>query len=122
MYFEIQAEDVSRAAKFYGELFGWTIEKAGEDLPVEYWRIHAERLAGGILRRPAPAPAPGQGTNAFTVSFEVDDFDDAAARVDAAGGQVAMEKFPVPGRSWQGYFLDTEGNTFGLFQPAVDAG
>jgi hypothetical protein len=28
----------------------------------------------------------------------------------------ALEKFAVPGTCWQGYFLDLEGNTFGLFQ------
>jgi len=28
----------------------------------------------------------------------------------------------VPGVCWQGYFLDTEGNTFGVFQPDSSAG
>jgi predicted enzyme related to lactoylglutathione lyase len=28
----------------------------------------------------------------------------------------------VPGVCWQGYFLDTEGNTFGIFQPDQSAG
>jgi len=30
-------------------------------------------------------------------------------------------KFAVPGRCWQGYFLDTEGNTFGVFEVDPDA-
>jgi uncharacterized protein len=28
-----------------------------------------------------------------------------------------LPKFAVPGVCWQGYFIDTEGNTFGIFQP-----
>lgn len=122
MYFEVQADDVERAAGFYRQVFGWEIEKAAEDLPVEYWRIHSTGLAGGLLQRPAPAPAPGQGTNAFVCSFEVDDFDRAAERIEQLGGQVALPKFPVPGACWQGYFVDTEGNTFGLFEVDESAG
>lgn len=116
MYFELQADDIDRAARFYTELFGWEIEKAEETLPVEYWRIHADGLAGGLLPRPAQAPAPGRGTNAFVVSFEVADFDRAAETIGALGGRVALPKFAVPGRCWQGYFIDTEGNTFGIFE------
>lgn len=122
MYFEIQADDVRRAAEFYREVLGWHFERAQEDLPVEYWRIHADGVAGGLLQRPAPAPAPEQGTNAFVVSFEVADFDRSAERISELGGQVAFPKFAVPGACWQGYFLDTEGNTFGLFQRDESAG
>jgi hypothetical protein len=34
---------------------------------------------------------------------------------------VALAKFAVPGVCWQGDFLDTEGNTFGIFQPDANA-
>ena len=47
---------------------------------------------------------------------EVRDFDTVAARIEQAGGQIALSKFAVPGVCWQGYFVDPEGNTFGLFQ------
>ena len=39
----------------------------------------------------------------------------------AAGGQVAMPKSALPGMAWQGYYLDTEGNVFGLHQPDPEA-
>lgn len=32
------------------------------------------------------------------------------------GGRVALPKFAVPGKCWQGYYLDKDGNTFGIFQ------
>ena len=115
-YFEIQAEDTNRAVRFYREIFGWKFDKI-EGLPIEYWRIETSGPRGGLLKRPAKTPPPEHGTNAFVCSMEVASFDDMAAKVASHGGQVAMPKFAVPGVCWQGYFIDTEGNTFGIFQP-----
>ena len=53
--------------------------------------------------------------------MEVSDFDAAAEKVALAGGVVALAKFAVPGVCWQGYFVDTEGNTFGVFQADTNA-
>jgi hypothetical protein len=114
-YFEIQADDPSRAVAFYREIFGWTFTKA-EGLPVEYWRIETEGPRGGLLKRPAKTPPSEHGTNAFVCSMEVENFDAIAARIVSAGGQIALPKFAVPGACWHGYFIDTEGNTFGIFQ------
>ena len=115
-YFEIQADDTNRAVRFYREIFGWKFDKI-EGLPIEYWRIETSGPRGGLLKRPAKTPPPEHGTNAFVCSMEVASFDDMAAKVASHGGQVAMPKFAVPGVCWQGYFIDTEGNTFGIFQP-----
>jgi predicted enzyme related to lactoylglutathione lyase len=114
-YFEIQADDPGRAVHFYREVFGWTFTRA-EGLPAEYWRIETQGLRGGLLKRPARRPAPEQGTNAFVCSMEVPNFDAVAAKIISTGGIVALPKFAVPGVCWQGYFIDTEGNTFGIFQ------
>lgn len=115
-YFEIQADDTNRAVRFYREIFGWKFDKI-EGLPIEYWRIETSGPRGGLLKRPAKTPPPEHGTNAFVCSMEVASFDDMAAKVASHGGQVAMAKFAVPGVCWQGYFIDPEGNTFGIFQP-----
>jgi uncharacterized protein len=114
-YFEIQADHPERAVIFYREIFGWAFIKA-EGMPIEYWRIETEGPRGGLLKRPANVPPPNTGTNAFVCSMEVANFDAIAARILSAGGQIALPKFAVPGVCWQGYFIDTEGNTFGLFQ------
>ena len=119
-YFEIQADDCGRASRFYASTFGWKFSKE-EGLPVEYWRIETDGIRGGLLKRPAKTPPTGHGTNAFVCSMEVASFDAMTARVLRAGGQIAMPKFAVPGVCWQGYFLDTEGNTFGIFQPDAAA-
>jgi predicted enzyme related to lactoylglutathione lyase len=119
-YFEIQADEPARAARFYADIFGWKFTKA-EGLPVEYWRIETEGPRGGLLKRPAKIPPPEYGTNAFVCSMEVQDFDVTAERIIEQGGKVALAKFAVPGVCWQGYFLDNENNVFGIFQPDTEA-
>jgi predicted enzyme related to lactoylglutathione lyase len=111
---EIQADDLARSREFYGAVFGWQFVLA-HDLPIEYWRFRAGDIEGGMLQRPAPAPGPEQGTNAFVCTVEVADFDAAANRIADHGGRVALDRMPIPGRGWQGYFLDPSGNTFGVF-------
>lgn len=113
-YFEIQADQPARALKFYESVFGWSFQKV-EGLPIDYWQMNGD-LTAGLLARPAPAPAPRSGTNAFVCSFEVKDFDATAESIIHNGGHLAMPKFPVAGRCWQGYFIDPEGNTFGIFE------
>lgn len=119
-YFEIQAADTNRAVKFYKSLFGWKFTK-DEGQKIEYWRINADGQRGGLLKRPAKTPPQEYGTNAFVCSIEVKNFDETARLITNLGGTIALPKFAVPGVCWQGYFLDTEGNTFGLFQPDKSA-
>ena len=113
-YFEIQADDPEQAVGFYTAVFGWKFTKQ-IGLPTDYWRIQTEGMGGGLLKRPANAPPPRTGTNAYVCSMQVKDFDTTAGSILRNGGQVAMEKFAVPGVCWQGYFVDPSGNTFGLF-------
>lgn len=114
-FFEIQSSNPSRDIKFYETIFGWKFFKE-EYVPIEYYRIDTDTIYGGLLKRPAAVPPMGTGTNAFTCSIQVEDFDKTAAVILSNGGQIALPKFAVPGRCWQGYFLDPDNNTFGIFQ------
>jgi uncharacterized protein len=119
IYFEIQADDPTRAIDFYSQVFGWMFSEV-DGLPVPYWRIETGGSRGGLLKRPAKTPPTECGTNAFVCSVEIENFDATAEIVLKLGGIVALPKFAVPGTCWQGYFIDTEGNTFGIFE--VDQG
>ncbi len=121
IYFEIQADDPTRATGFYSEVFGWQFS-AVKGLPIEYWRIAANGSEGGLLRRPAQKPAGPCGTNAFVCSFEVESYDLTEQKILRLGGTVALPKFAVRGRCWRGYYIDTEGNTFGAFEVDEEAG
>lgn len=115
LYFEIQADDTRRAVNFYHNAFGWKCTEV-PGLPVEYWRIETGGSGGGLLKRPAKTPPPECGTNAFVCSMEVESFDKTAEIIMKNGGIVALPKFAIPKTCWQGYFIDTEGNTFGIFE------
>lgn len=126
VHFEIQADDLERAKAFYAEVFGWSFEDYSAMTGSAYFGVvtGAEGepgINGGLLPRPAPAPAAEQGTNAAVLTMAVEDFDAVAERVAAAGGRVALPKYALPGMAWQGYFIDTEGNTFGIHQADPDA-
>ncbi len=114
-YFEIQATEPAKLVEFYKAIFNWKFTK-DENLPIDYYRIETTGIRGAILQRPVAAPGPGFGTNAFTCSMKVASFDETAQKILNLGGQVAMEKFAIPGTCWQGYFIDTDGNVFGLFE------
>ena len=56
------------------------------------------------------------GTNAFTCSIQVENFDETEKTIIENGGKIAMPKFAVPSRCWQGYFIDLDNNVFGIFE------
>jgi predicted enzyme related to lactoylglutathione lyase len=120
-YFEIQASDTSRAIKFYEAVFGWKFTK-DNNLPIEYYRIETSRMHGGLLQRPGKIPPTECGTNAFVCSIQVANFDHTSDKILNNGGRVALEKFPIPGKCWQGYYIDPDNNTFGIFEVDETAG
>ena len=114
-YFEIQSSDIQRDINFYQSVFGWKFTRQ-ELVPIEYYRIETNGISGGLLKRPAKVPPPECGTNAFTCSIQVENFDKTAKVITQNGGQTAIEKFAVPNRCWQGYFVDLDNNVFGIFE------
>jgi uncharacterized protein len=119
-YFEIQSSDPQREIVFYSDVFGWKFSKE-EYAQIEYYRIETNGMYGGLLKRPAEIPSTEHGTNAFCCSVEVESFDNTQEVILSRGGTVALPKFAIPGRCWQGYFLDTDNNIFGIFQVDPDA-
>ena len=126
VHFEIQADDVERAKTFYSAALDWSFEDYGQFTGSTYWGIvtgaeDEPGINGGLLQRPAAAPTTGQGTNAFVCTVGITDYDETERRILAAGGQVALPKMALTGMAWQGYYLDPEGNTFGIHQPDPNA-
>jgi predicted enzyme related to lactoylglutathione lyase len=121
-HFEIQADDLERAAKFYTDVFGWEIRK-WDSPTMEYWMIMTAPqestepgINGGMHKRPVPLAEGQCGCNAFVSTVVIDDYDATAEKILASGGKIAMPKFDIASMAWQGYFIDTEGNTFGIHQ------
>lgn len=128
VHFEIQVDDFDRAKKFYGDVFGWTFP----DYPMADGTVYVAIMTapvdskeaginGGMVKRPAKTPDQMQGTNAYTVTMLVENYDETEAKIKKAGGIEAMAKFAITGMAWQGYYIDTEGNTFGIHQADKNA-
>ena len=112
VHFEIPTDDLERAKKFYSQLFGWKIEKAG---PMEYWLIATTddqgepAVGGGMMARQQPQ----QG---ITTYIGVPCVEESAAEVEKLGGKVVVPKMPVPGHGYFVVCLDTENNAFALWE------
>jgi predicted enzyme related to lactoylglutathione lyase len=119
-YFEIQSSLPAREIQFYETVFSWKFIKE-EYVPIEYYRIETADIRGGLLKRPAKIPSAETGANAFVCSIQVAHFDSTSELILKNGGQVALPKFAIPGRCWQGYFLDPDFNTFGIFEADENA-
>lgn len=118
-HFEIHADDISRCVDFYTKAFGWKISK-WDSPTMTYWMVEtgpreeAGGINGGIIKRPCAPSATGM--NGYCCTMVVDDYDAMAKKILENGGREAMAKFDIADMAWQGYFIDTEGNTFGLHQ------
>jgi predicted enzyme related to lactoylglutathione lyase len=117
VHFEIAADDVKRAAKFYSRIFDWHIEKAeGED----YWLISTanedeeEYITGGLMERIDPL-------DSTIMTFEVESLDVFARKITEAGGKIMTPKISIPGLGDVQYCRDTEGNSFGIIEYEKDA-
>ena len=119
VHFEVYADDMDRASKFYGDVFGWTVTKIDLDGGAAYWLIDtgeepAEGINGGMMPRPTP-----DAIN--TVVLDVPSVDEYVEKITEGGGTVLVPKFAVPGVGYAAYFNDTEGNPFGIFEDNNEA-
>ncbi len=121
-YFEIPADDVDRAKRFYRSLLGWTIEPTTAPLEPEaaaamqYQDVTTGEAqegtlnSGGMYRR--------QTSEVITNHVEVEDIDAVLANVERLGGKIVMPKMEMGEIGLDAVIQDTEGNTIGLWQPA----
>lgn len=117
VHFEIAADNTERAAKFYGDVFGWNINKW--DGPQEYWMVstgqrEAYGIDGGLMKKMDNFPG-------VINIVDVESTDEYVEKITAAGGGVVMPKMAVPGIGYLAYCRDTEGNVFGIMQNDPEA-
>jgi uncharacterized protein len=116
-HFEIPADDVERASKFYTGVFEWKMQKLAnpEDPSKDYWFFDTKDengnkgIGGGLMKRQAPEHSV---TNYITVPS----IDDYASKIEEAGGKVIMPRTEIPEMGFILVFLDTENNMFGLYE------
>ena len=118
VHFDISADDPERAKRFYEELFDWKIELLPG--PVAYYLIETSDLkgkpsvGGGMAKRDKPE-------DKITNFIGVNSINEYTAKVERLGGKVIEAKWPVPGWGYLAVCLDTENNTFGLWEEDKNA-
>ncbi len=119
VHFEIQADDIERAKKFYEKTLGWKISQmmTKEQGGMDYWGLvtgpdGAPGINGGMYQRPKD-----RKLTTYDCTIAVENIDEAIAAVTENGGTIRQDKMEIPGVGWFASALDTEGNTFGIMQP-----
>lgn len=111
-WFEVPADDLGRAKKFYGSLFGWKFAKLPAAVQ-DYWHIDTggkdASPDGGMMPRMHPHQP-------ITNYVSVPSVSKASAKVETLGGTLCKPKTAVPGMGYFAICLDTEGNTFALWE------
>lgn len=126
VHFEIHVDDMERAKQFYGKVFAWTFEDWTDYAGMPYWGAvtggeEEPGINGALVKRQGPSPQLGQALNGYACTMGVEDYDAVEATILNAGGRLALPKYALPGMAWQGYYIDTEGNLFGIHQPDKNA-
>jgi len=107
---ELLAADGRAAFGFYGEVFGWRQAQADRPDPEPYQLFSiGGRTVGGILNK-----RPHETVAFWLYYFNVDNVDEAMARVTAGGGRIYEGPLELPDGSWIVRCLDPQGATFAL--------
>jgi predicted enzyme related to lactoylglutathione lyase len=118
-HFEIPARDLERAARFYRDVFGWSVEP----LPWEghpYYKVHGsavpkeggrEGIDGGLTEASHGVEQPLLMIHLSGITLQ-----DCLKKIEEAGGTIEMPATPVGGMGAWARFRDPEGNLLGLWQ------
>jgi len=116
-HFAINADDLVRAQRFYGRVFGWRFEPWG---PPGFFMIDTgtDREPGirGSLQGRREL-VEGERMNGYECTINVQDLDKVAAAVVANGGTIVLPRTQIPTVGHLLFFRDTEGNIAGAMQP-----
>lgn len=111
VHFNLTADDVARAKKFYSKIFGWNFERW--DGPMEYWLIKTGEdgelgINGGLAKK---NPISSGTVN----TIDVTSVEEYSKKIQAEGGKVTQGT-PVRGIGYFAHCTDTEGNRFDIIQ------
>lgn len=123
VHFEIPAENLERAKKFYTENFGWNLNQLGPEMgnyvlahtgPTDAEGMPQDRafINGGLMLRDPSASSP-------VLVIAVADADQTVEKVKKSGGRLVGEIMDIPGVGRYARVQDTEGNVIGVIKPSM---
>jgi predicted enzyme related to lactoylglutathione lyase len=109
-HFDIAADDIERARRFYERVFGWRFEAWG---PPDFYLIHTgpdadPGIHGSLSKR--MEPAAGRARIGYECTISVDDLAAIKAAIVANGGRIVFDEYEIVGVGRMIRFADSEGN------------
>jgi predicted enzyme related to lactoylglutathione lyase len=118
-WFELATRGVTKAEKFYKDVFGWNV-KASTAAGMEYREIHAAGSPmpqGGMMElTPQHGPIPPH----WLIYFTVQDCDTDAKRCQTLGGKVVVPPMDIPNVGRFAVLADPAGATFAIIKLSFD--
>lgn len=121
VHFEIPADDLSRAEKFYKEVFGWGLQKVPMPGGNEYVMVNTVEtdekqmpkesgaINGGMMKRTPDMKGP-------VIVIDVPNLKEHLKKIEEGGGKIIMPTQKVMDMGLYARIEDTEGNTIGVWQ------
>ena len=80
IHFEIHVDDMERAKKFYGEVFGWSFQDWSDFAGMPYFGAvtgdeNELGIHGALMQRKSAPPEAGQALNGFACTIGVENYD-----------------------------------------------
>jgi predicted enzyme related to lactoylglutathione lyase len=113
-WFEISVKDISRAKKFYENIFQIEMPEM-EMMGMKYAMFPSDpskgKLGGALVQSQMHTPS---ATGAIVYLNANPDLQEVLNRVEKAGGKISMQKTSIGGNGFMAFLTDTEGNTTAL--------
>ena len=123
VHFEIPAEDIEKLAKFYKDLFGWSMNKYPG--PTTYYLVGTVPVDEKTMTPTRPGVNGGMYVKknatspdlAIAINYiSVESVEQYSKKVTALGGKILVPKMEIPGIGWWALAVDPEGNKFGMLE------
>lgn len=119
IWYELMTSDADGAREFYSAVVGWDIQ-GKSDAPMDYRMISASDGPVAGLMPLTPDMQSGGARSCWMGYIGVDDVDQTAADITAAGGSIHMEPWDIPGAGRAAFVADPQGVMFYIMRGSSD--
>lgn len=107
VHFEIGCRDIAKTEQFFGELFGWKMQRGGPASMID---------TGSAQGVPGHITSLGHEPQHYTMFYvEVDDVQAHLDKAASLGGKTLVPPVKIPTGTFA-WFADPDGNTIGLLK------
>ena len=115
-------ENADRLTKFYGDAFGWQMQKTGPEMGNYITAATAETDENRMVKTPGTInggfyPKSSGAPTEPSVVVAVEDIEASMKKITDAGGKVLGAPIDIPGIGKYVSFTDTEGNRASILEP-----